>query len=914
MSDAPEQLASNFGQVFKEELNAIGKKESDPLIGLALSGGGIRSATFNLGVLQGLAANKVFDKFDYLSTVSGGGYIGSWLSAWIYHKSQPKTGPNFIRANTTIQDDLTDSTDANNDQSKPVEFLRDYSNYLTPHVGLFSMDTLSAVSTYTRNLILNQSILILALALILMLPRLLQKTGDFLIQHPDYFWHALGIDALFLITAIGMILLNLIYTDIKQSKAQAFAGVASVNKQPTSTACFDLLTSSFGVFVFIVTPILISGWLTSLILSSLAKPLSEVQPLLVVLYSGGIYLALWSFAYLISKGLVTQKHGKTFVDAAEELLQWAGFTFIAGCIGGGLFLAVIYFLASLYPHNEVLIPWLVVVFGPPVSVSIFSLVVVFHIGLMGRDLSVAQHEWWSRLGAPLLAAMVLWIGVFGIAVFGPPAFERLNIYLSATLTSGWLVSTIAGVWAGHSSATGEKHANKKLERVAQIAPYVFIIGILIAVSYGLQWAYSALNHIDASAAAEYYPAAKGNGDAPSFPELVKSNLQSMNTVTCQALLIGFSGIFIAMATLAWRVSINLFSLHNFYRNRLTRAYLGASRPQRMPHPFTGFDENDDIALAELAKQRPYHIINAAINFTDGGKLAVQDRKAASFVFTPNYCGYQPDALQNSGFYRESKHYGKHDKDDAGFRLGSAVAVSGAAASPNMGYHSSPAIAFLLTMFNVRLGRWCGNPANKNDSWQKSDPPIGFWYLLSELLGYASLKSNFVNLSDGGHFENLGLYELVRRKCAHIVVCDAGADEHFDFEDLAGAIRKCRTDFGVEIVLDLEGLRHKKQHNRFAEKHYGRYSEKHFALGTIDYGSYNKGKTGTLILLKPSLTEKGLPVDVRHYADINETFPQQTTGDQWFDEAQFESYRKLGYHVVQSLFADPNFDKKAHGLL
>jgi hypothetical protein len=529
--------------------------------------------------------------------------------------------------------------------------------------------------------------------------------------------------------------------------------------------------------------------------------------------------------------------------------------------------------------------------------------VLFHIGLMGRDFSIAQHEWWARLGAPLIATMAAWLGVFGIAVFGPPALDNLSVYLSATLTSGWLASTIAGILAGKSSATGEKGNNPGLERVAQIAPYVFIIGVLIAVSCGLQWAYPTQNCIARPVATEYCLAVGKIAVMPGFAGPVRSELVKMNKVTLKSLIFGFAGIFIVVAVLAWRVNINLFSLHNFYRNRLTRAYLGASRPRRNPHPYTGFDENDDIALSELAKQRPYHIINAAINFTDGGELAVQDRKAGSFVFTPNYCGYQLDADPDSGFYRESKEYGKYDKNDDGFRLGSAVAVSGAAASPNMGFHSSPAVAFLLTLFNVRLGRWCGNPGNESGAWKKSDPTLGFWYLLSELFGYSSLKSEFVNLSDGGHFENLGLYELVRRKCNHIVVCDAGADENFNFEDLAGAIRKCRTDFGVEIeVEDLDELRHLESGNRFSRRHY--------ATGKIIYDPEHEG---TLLLLKPSLTEKtDFPADIRNYADMNETFPQQSTADQWFDEAQFESYRKLGCYVVQSLFADDTFDKQKYG--
>jgi hypothetical protein len=926
------QTAVTFQQVYDDELQAIKQNresmnKDDPLMGLALSGGGIRSATFNLGVIQGLAEQKVFDKFDYLSTVSGGGYIGSWLSAWIYHKdqlkkdqeSQPNKTQDFIKSNTSIQDDLSDSIDANSEMAKPVKFLRNYSNYLTPRVGLFTMDTLSAVANYTRNLILNQSILILTLALVLMIPRFLQNWGDSL-QNIDHFWFLCVIDALCLLVSVGMIAYNLIYTRLKQTKEKAknTEEESPAQKQTAPSTFGDFVTSSDGVFIFIVIPVLISSWLTALILFNLAK--NPTEPLFIILGTGLIYLAFWVFAYLISSIISKEKQSEASDNTiSPDKLLWAGCTFVAGCIGGGLFLAVVYFLASLYAQNEVIIHWLIVVFGPPVIGSIFALIVVFHIGLMGREFSVAQHEWWNRIGAPLIMTMIAWSSVFGIAVFGPSVLDWMGVYLSATLTSGWIASTIAGVLAGKSSTTGEKSDNVILEFVAQIAPYIFIIGMLIAVSSGLQWAYSSHDGINKSVIIEC-PAAT----MPCFSGLVESELDKMDKVTGKSLGIGFLSVVIVVVVLAWRVKLNLFSLHNFYRNRLTRAYLGASRPDRNPHPFTGFDEYDDIALSELSTQRPYHIINAAINLTNGSELSVQDRKASSFVFTPKYCGYQLDnanlnlELPKPEYYRKSEEYGKYDKNDKndkGFRLGSAIAVSGAAVNPNMGFHSSPPVAFLLTMFNVRLGRWCGNPQNESDAWKESDPMFGLKYLLSELFGYSSIESKFVNLSDGGHFENLGLYELVRRQCKHIVVCDAGADENFIFEDLAGAIRKCRTDFGVEIKIDskeLDKLRHNKQHSLYNEKHYGRYSEKHYVIGTIHYGNYWENQDGTLIILKPSLTEAGLPAEVQNYAEMDKCFPQQSTADQWFDEAQFESYRKLGHHVVQSLFADLKANKGKYG--
>ncbi len=115
-------------------------------------------------------------------------------------------------------------------------------------------------------------------------------------------------------------------------------------------------------------------------------------------------------------------------------------------------------------------------------------------------------------------------------------------------------------------------------------------------------------------------------------------------------------------------------------------------------------------------------------------------------------------------------------------LGTAVAISGAAASPNMGYHTSPPVAFLLTLFNVRMGWWLGNPRARY-TWRYSSPRIGLIYMLGELFGTTSSSSDYVSLSDGGHFENLGIYELVRRRCRYIIVGDAEQDEDFKFGGL-----------------------------------------------------------------------------------------------------------------------------------
>jgi hypothetical protein len=227
-----------------------------------------------------------------------------------------------------------------------------------------------------------------------------------------------------------------------------------------------------------------------------------------------------------------------------------------------------------------------------------------------------------------------------------------------------------------------------------------------------------------------------------------------------------------------------------------------------------------------------------------------------------------------------------------------MAISGAAASPNMGYHSSAPLAFLMTVFNVRLGWWLGNPRHKS-CWSRPGPRLGLFYLLFELLGSANDRRGFVYLSDGGHFENLGIYELVKRRCRFIVACDATQDGRFQFGDLGNAIERCRTDLGIGIQIDAGAI---------GRPGSPKGQRQHCVVGRIPYGDVDGGaEDGTLVYIKASLTGDE-PMDVRSYATQHRGFPHESTADQWFNEDQFEAYRALGHHIVGKLF-DPLGDRE-----
>jgi hypothetical protein len=202
----------------------------------------------------------------------------------------------------------------------------------------------------------------------------------------------------------------------------------------------------------------------------------------------------------------------------------------------------------------------------------------------------------------------------------------------------------------------------------------------------------------------------------------------------------------------------------------------------------------------------------------------------------------------------------------------------------MGFQSTPALAVIMTFFNVRIGRWSPNPIGA--MWQRASPRCGILYLLDELAGNTNERSNFVYLSDGGHFENTAVYELVRRKCAVVVMVDAGADAERNFEDFANLQRKVRVDFGYEIEMSLIGLRAVDESG---------LSTAGYELGHIWYS--RDEPPGTIIYIKPTMgIARTESADLQNYKAEHVAFPQDTTLDQWFNESQFESYRKLGFEL------------------
>lgn len=877
---------------------------SPPRIGLALSGGGIRSATFSLGVLQALAAEHKLASFDYLSTVSGGGYIGSWLSAWIHRRGLKEVQDELKRHGSSHQGILPAA-----DEPEQVTWLRRYSNYLTPRVGIFSLDSLTLICTWLRNVALNLIVILGSMALLFLLPYVAIGGFQSLLQDAVTFGFAAGWSALVALALVGY---NLWHQGMPINRRRNW--VITTPGVILTAIVPSVLAASFA-----------SVWLFQLEDDRVSDALQAARYVIGLL----LFLLLAWFA-------IESAMRKTLT---LELLKNAGVYALAGgaaVVVGALVLAGMLAirdaavgepLPGAIDTRQVIV---LVAYGPPALLVALCLATSVFTGLVGRVFYERSREWWSRLNAWLAMVAAIWALWGTLAFFSLPWLQWVHGHLEnwvSALGTAWVGSLLAAIFVRKPEAASEK-TQLRVDLAINAAATVFMIGLLIVVAAATSWGLvrgSAPDQPIPSASRDVSLELKSSGGRvdyrisapeakapPAFSQQLCAHISRVHEALkperfafgLPLPLAALLALLVIVLVFGLRVDINKFSLHNMYKNRLIRCYLGASNKRRNEQPFTGLDDEDDIPLRDLCDpwgpgvQRPMHIINTALNISQGANLAWQERKAASFVLTPLYCGFslartqgdttstERDHSWETPGYRPTSEYASRDPEEQGFSLGMALATSGAAVSPNMGHATRPARAFVLTMFNLRLGRWSPNPMGHK--WKSPSPRFGLVSLVQELFGYSNERRDFVYLSDGGHFDNLGLYELVRRRCEVIVAVDAGADPKRSFGDLAESIRKCRIDMGVEISLPIQDLMPSSDDPL-------KRPAKSFALGRIRYG--NGLPDGQLLLIKPTMCKSGTePVDLLNYAEQNPPFPQQSTADQFFGESQFESYRRLGLHI------------------
>jgi hypothetical protein len=874
---------------------ALGPLAGDPkmpLAGLALSGGGIRSATFNLGILQALAGAGKLARFDYLSTVSGGGYIGSWLTAWIHR-----------RGLATVQAELAHTAPGSPLEPHEVRWLRAFSNYLTPRKGLLSLDTLWGCCTYVRNLVINQLLLAAFVLAVLFLGAAVHESlGPAARAHP------------LRVSFVGMVLM------LAAAPLVGFEFAHLRGQEPQPLLVKPICWLQRGASPWIIAGLSIAGailiayaipnlgpWLAAVPFVPEGMAEHWAAPAVAnALPFAGFWLIAWLSAVLAFRPPQDESMAKLLRPDFGLLVAVLGATLAFAWLQ-----ATYASLASRIPAKH---DWLLALVGPAGYVTAVELAVLLLILFAGNKLRAHAHDWLSRMAAAVIAIGVLPIAVFAVWVLLVPTIDYLAGLTLSGAALAWAASTVGGVLGGRSTATGGPGKQPWWGALVTVTPYVFLVGIFAILGY-------AARALVMATAGPGVPAMEPGGNTWAFA--VEHNLSLLDHYFhVGAWWKPCLGSVAALLVFASCIDVNLFSFHSYYRNRLIHAYLGASARKRRANAFTGYAVSDTVPMPSLVRDaagnpvahRPYPLVNTALNLTGSSRSEWQERKAASFVFSPMYSGFEiPRVLsprRDMGVcpdealppyvrgFQPTADFVK-DHPDRSIGLGFALTISGAAASPNMGYHTSKALAALMTVFNVRLGWWMPNPVHGRD-WEAGGPGISLLYLLSEFIGSCHEGSRFVYLSDGGHFENLGVYELLRRRCPLIVACDAGADAAFRFDDLGNLVRKARVDLMVEISIDPENLRPPLD----AAGVIGESPVTH-VIGDIVYPPAAGGgqpERGTLVYVKSSVP-RGVPADVDNYRRTHPGFPHQSTGDQWFDEGQFESYRRLGLAVGERLVKD-----------
>lgn len=490
-----------------------------------------------------------------------------------------------------------------------------------------------------------------------------------------------------------------------------------------------------------------------------------------------------------------------------------------------------------------------------------------------RNAATSKRYCWRRFAECLLGRMlvaILIITVIGLLPLIPDLLRALsdNKEIKDKITTIFgIVSALAGLGSsiGVFSQSSKQTKSKWMPALIGVAVTLLSIGVLV-LAYQI-----------AIPLREHFPA------LPDF---------------------WFFMPFVVLIIIGAMSNLNYISVHRYYRDRLMETFM-PDVAQAIQHdnncpgitPDADRAPIQDMCSGDTGASGPYHIINANIVLVQSKIPKFKGRGGDNFILSPHYCGSNA-----TGWRRSSQFMG------GGMTLATAMAISGAAVNPSAGCGGEgitrqPILSMLMGLLNIRLGYWAPNPDPDKEASLYDTPNLifpGLWELL--LRTNLNENSRFIQLSDGGHFENLGLYELIRRRLKIIFICDGGADPDFTFGDLANAIEKVRADFGTLISIEckhLEPLVPRSRHSANGDECPEKFAERGHIIADIYYPDNIRGK---LIYLTTTFT-RNLSADLLGYRKEHSEFPDEPTGDQFFDEKQFEAYRELGFQLTWNMFAE-----------
>jgi hypothetical protein len=877
----PPRLQEEEAELIEKRHRAAGSPGLGGWFSLGLSGGGIRSATFGLGVFQAWAQSKGFlRRIDYVSTVSGGGYLGSFLGRLL---------------SRTYIDTPEDFEAVLRGEKHPeiLRSLRENGRYMSPNG---SGDKLLAGAVVLRNWVSMHLVLAIFLMLFFLALQLvrfgfgrLARIGiDQLVHHfpnkaslfhsflPDrsgtLWWSPFILIPPFLFLLLAFPL-GWAFWLIEPTKRALFKAMRKAGQRPRRHWDKSVFPPWLGViFTFLI------GIGLSLCGADLGFG-PYFWPLVAAL--GGTTLFWWTIALLIPL--------RDFPDPESS-----GTDSTNASTGEQIDIELHRRLA-LRSRLSLWLTWALTAAGILLALAV--------IDSLGQSFYAHWRQLWAGVVAlvpPLVAAVGAARRITVLFAPGPNQSQRprLSLELLATAASLILAALLLILIDAASHAIAWKFEDAETEsRQFDSVAVGFLVALVLSYLFGRTWPF-----------------------------------------------------------------VNRSSHHSLYASRLTRAYLGASNLARTSgHSITQVMLGDDVDMARYwpppeRKATPLHLINVTINETVDGRSQVQqeDRKGIGMALGP--CGLSVGAEHHAviafGKDNNADPYGLpvtvypsdpnavrvfryERKGKSTFRgepltLGDWVGISGAAFSTGLGAQTSFGISMLAGLTNVRLGLWWDSGVAPVPR-QFRDTKLGVWIesvlerifpvqisLLDEFLArFPGTARRYWYVSDGGHFENLGGYELIRRRAPLIVIVDAEQDTDFRFGGLSNLVRKARLDFGAEIEFleraEIEKLfppesrqalgtldqlrRGRWEGDSLKEASRTGLSKAHAALAWVRYGS--PPALSRLVYIKPSLTGDE-PADVLEYHRSHPDFPHESTGDQFFDEGQWESYRRLGEHIAEQV--------------
>jgi len=908
--------------------------------GLALAGQGASGAAFAVGFLQGLGSLALIRRFDYLSAVSGGASAAAWLAAWLKREDglanvERQLAPSRVdEARATRQylapDEVVD------EEPEPLRHLRSHTRSLFRGAGVFSTDAWITLLSWARNVTVHLLVLMPPLVLMVVGARLtlalyglfgrLTRLDELATQFDSRLGaplFGLGVLALGLMFLAGVLTVGMAFSSIARSLHNLRRAIPRLRVEPGQSDPVALIERRIVTRVlaaalllsFCVPPIWrgLRGLMGNMSFLPEAGGLFSVRTLADVVLAHLTLLDWPNFLAnaLLFGGLMAWWTSRSSADAeGPRRRKLRGAAFAAGATGG---LMIVLF--------EGLLRWLLQIgrfdlaamIVPALALLIVVAAAVVEVSVAGRAATDAERAWWSALTVCLVKRAISWIVALATILYLPGVLFAGGPVTRAAVVGGWFAAGAFGVLVGRYVPMSLHRARAAwLTWLASLAAQVFLLGLLGAAA----WFVSMFANVPS-------PTAPGGDDLGSFAYYLEG-LEGTSIVTLVAFAVGF-GFLTALSRRV--IDVNLFSLDALEAGRLTRCYLGASRPipawprrwskprdqralagapsladaarepvevSRSPDPLTGFDAGDDLALSTLGIGRksdsdrvywgPLLLFNATQSVANQGAFGRQAAATESFFLSPLYCGAQ------SVGYARTESSKPPDAVDPNLSLGRAMAISGAGGRAHSRSLPSGPLAALLTLFCARGGSWIEKP--KPDGWPAASPRLGD-LPVRVALGLGDGCGDFAYLTGGAEFEQLGVYELIRRRCRYIVAVDGGDCGAAPDAGLATLIRRCLIDFGLRIEIDTGPLKQAGPE---------RLSSSHVAVGRIHYGDVDPGgMSGVLVYVALSLTGDE-PPGICELARNEPRSPHWSRGLQRAaDDGNFERCRWLGNHIAVGVF-------------